>query len=44
MAEYYETDPLEFLQELDPQELNGLKLELLCQKAMEFVLEHAVLL
>ena len=43
MAEYYETDPLEFLQELDPQELNGLKLELLCQKAMEFVLEHAVL-
>lgn len=44
MADYYETDPYDFLQSLDPQELDGMKLELLCQKAMDFVLEHAQLI
>lgn len=44
MADYYEMDPYEFQQSLDPQELDGMKLELLCQKAMDFVLENAHLL
>lgn len=38
LAFEYDTDPDEFLEMLDPEELDGLKLELLCDKAMARIL------
>lgn len=44
MADEYGEDPLEFLQMLSPDEMDGLKLELLCSKALNFILESANLI
>ncbi|MCU6762715.1 Trigger factor [uncultured Roseburia sp.] len=41
LAEEYEEEPIEFLQMLSQDEIDGLKLEILCNKALNFVMKSA---